>query len=503
MKDRASSVAAEVRTAPQRRWQLVLFLVLALSYGYFYQGGGWNQNGRFDLVRALVEHGTARIDAYHENTGDKALFRGSYYSDKAPGTSWFGVPFYGLAHASLQGRVPHHRFLALSSYVATLGAVGMPTAAAVVLLAWIVGSLGLARGWEPTVAAAYGLGTLTFPYATLFYGHQLAAALLLAGFASLVAVRRGIGHPRAVLAGAGVALGLSVAVEYTSLLALVALVGYAAAVIRPGRYLGWLLAGLVLSGSLLLWYHAAVFGSPMALPYHYSTQTHRHAGVFMGLGAPAPEVIWSLLIGSYRGLFFSAPWLVLALPGAALLIRRRASRPEGLVCAAIFLLFLWVNASLIDWEGGWTLGPRYLIPTLPFLAICAAGALQPRPKADVWTRLRSVLVFLAMAVSVLLMLIGTAVKPEVPKEIEAPWTSFLVPHFFSGELSLNRTSFDDRWPGSARQAWNLGEIAGLDGLASLLPLLALWGFAAGFMMWSRELSPRRFGLFRAGARGSG
>ena len=37
---------------------LILGLVAFASYAYFYSGGGWNQNTRFDLVRAIVEHGT-------------------------------------------------------------------------------------------------------------------------------------------------------------------------------------------------------------------------------------------------------------------------------------------------------------------------------------------------------------------------------------------------------------------------------------------------------------
>ena len=71
----------------------VLIAVVAfVSYAYFYEGGGWNQNSRFDLVRAILDEHTLRIDAYHENTGDKALYQGHYYSDKAPGQALLAVP---------------------------------------------------------------------------------------------------------------------------------------------------------------------------------------------------------------------------------------------------------------------------------------------------------------------------------------------------------------------------------------------------------------------------
>ena len=56
------------------RRPLILGLSLFFSFAYFYEGGGWNQNTRFDLVRAIVEDRSVRIDPYHENTGDKARF---------------------------------------------------------------------------------------------------------------------------------------------------------------------------------------------------------------------------------------------------------------------------------------------------------------------------------------------------------------------------------------------------------------------------------------------
>src|SRR5215469_11181402 len=85
-------------------WKLASLLGLAsfLSFIYFYEGGGWNQNSRFDLLRAIVERGTLQIDAYHTNTQDKAHFRGHYYSDKAPGLAFLAVPFALVARAGMQ-----------------------------------------------------------------------------------------------------------------------------------------------------------------------------------------------------------------------------------------------------------------------------------------------------------------------------------------------------------------------------------------------------------------
>src|SRR6516164_3054864 len=84
---------------PSARRALLLASALFLSYAYFYEGGGWNQNTRFDLVRAVVEDRTVRIDVYHENTLDKSHVGTHYYMDKAPGASLVAVPAVGLVRA--------------------------------------------------------------------------------------------------------------------------------------------------------------------------------------------------------------------------------------------------------------------------------------------------------------------------------------------------------------------------------------------------------------------
>src|SRR5919106_2551461 len=81
------------------RPEIPLFALVFGAYAYFYQAGGWNQNSRFDLTRAIVEGHTVAIDAFHHNTGDKAQRGSHWYSDKAPGLSLLAVPAYALVYA--------------------------------------------------------------------------------------------------------------------------------------------------------------------------------------------------------------------------------------------------------------------------------------------------------------------------------------------------------------------------------------------------------------------
>ncbi|HWM88913.1 MAG TPA: hypothetical protein VNO33_23845, partial [Kofleriaceae bacterium] len=282
-----------------------LFALVFIAYAYFYQAGGWNQNGRFDMTRAIVEKGTSSIDAYHRNTGDKARVRGHYYCEKAPATSWLAVPAHA-AWCALAGRPTSRAAIDRAAYVSTVFAVSLPAALAVLALVWLLGALGCPPLTRFIGAAGYGLATLAWPHATLFYGQQLSAALSLGGFALVVAARDRTGRGQRLCLGAGgFLLGASVMADYPAVLCALAVTIYAAVRVRPLARVAWLVAGGAVPAVLLAAYHTSVFGGPLHLPYEYSLMPYRHQGFFMGLGVPSGEVLLNILVTPYRGLFFS------------------------------------------------------------------------------------------------------------------------------------------------------------------------------------------------------
>ena len=481
------------------RPETALFALLLGTYAYFYQGGGWNANSRFALVRSLVEKGRLDINRYRQSTGDLARRGDTYYCDKAPGASWLGAPPYAALFAVFGSRHPGPRFLATALYLVTLWSVGIPSALGAVLLFRLLVRMGLAQFPAAVATAAYGLGSMAFPFSTLFYGHQLAAALLIAAFGLLAACRLGAApaSTRRLLA-VGLLLGCAVAVEYPVALAAAILGIYAAGWVRPWPRLGWLALGAAGPGLLLAAYHTAAFGGPFTVAYSFSTLPDRHMGAFMGIAAPRLDVVRKLLFDDYRGLFFACPWLLLCFPGAARMLARRRLRPEAAACAGCALAFLWLNASLVDWDGGWMMGPRYLVTALPFLAVLAAGLALPG-----LPRLLAVaggaLALSAVAFSAFMMLVATAVKPEVPRAYSRPYQDYLLPAFLEGRLALNTHPVDrvDEPPDGVKRAFNLGELLGLRGLASLLPLGA---FAALGALWLRGSlgAARRKTLTRSG-----
>ena len=179
-------------SSSHRKAAILLGLVAFLSFSYFYEGGGWNQNSRFDLLRAIVERHTLKIDAYHQNTQDKAHFNGHYYSDKAPGLVFLAVPFALAARpvlriAGVDPESPEGE-VALS-YVVSVGAVALPTALAAVCLFFLALRFGGGAGGAAFSTLVMCLGTPMWAYAGLFWAHALVGACLVFAFAASLQLR--------------------------------------------------------------------------------------------------------------------------------------------------------------------------------------------------------------------------------------------------------------------------------------------------------------------------
>jgi hypothetical protein len=193
-------------------------------------------------------------------------------------------------------------------------------------------------------------------------------------------------------------------------------------------------------------------------------------------------VIYEVLIGPYRGLLPLAPVFAVAPIGLALLARARDRRLPLLIAGAIALAYVLLNVSYHFWEGGWFVGPRHLTPGLPFLALGLA---------PLWDRGRTAVRALLVAAflwGVGINLVVVSTTPQPPSNIMSPVAELMWPAFVEGDLSLNHQSYVEFGAdaGGMRHnpdhaAWNLGELVGLRGLASLVPLILVWAVAARFL----------------------
>jgi hypothetical protein len=467
--------------APRARAWLIA-ATFFISCAYFYQGTGWNQNSHFDLARALAEQHSVRIDRYERNTGDKALYQGHYYSDKAPGLSLAALP--AISAAGMLARVfPVSRVPALQLYLATILTSSLAIALAAAVLFLMLLNLNIKPGAAAFAVAVFGLGTPMWIYATQFWGHALASACLVFAFAAADGLQQAGSSTRhfALAAAVGMAAGWAVVTEFPAAIPAV-MIGVMALVycwrsasstrnfLCNGAALCFT-AGLCLATILI--YQKAAFGSPSRLGYEYVVNyqdTLQHGA--LGLTYPKWHPLIALLLGKRCGLLLFAPILVVAPFGLRRLWRSGLPRLSLCVSAGIAVYYLLFNASYLHWQAGASFGPRYLSPGLPFACLFVA---------PVWERSRPAIKALLAGLATFgvgVALAGVATRPVIPEAVTFPIKDALQ-EFARGEMYQQGG------------AWNLGSRAGLHGMMSLMPLLAMWAIAAA--IWWRMARNERQG----------
>lgn len=469
---------------------IALALILLVCYTYFFpRWADNNQNSRLDMVVAVVNDGSFVIDKYVGNTVDYAHFGDHYYSDKPPGAAFLGIPLYAGLRAFLDTPVVNGLVTRLgnnSAFQATLNASGSGIYAdkvrfaitqvvltffvsilASVLLCVFLYQLLLGFKIRPMISAGvvllYGLLTPAFAYSDAFYSHQLSAALLVGAFL-LARTEKPFSVPR--LLAIGGLLAYAVISEYpTALIAGILFVYVLYLLYRRGEWkkIGWVALVAAVGAVGLMVYNQAIFGSPISLGYDYSERwsVQHHTG-FMSLTMPHWDAIWGITFGVFRGLFVLSPILLLALPGFVLWWRSKRNRAEFWVSLASILAMFLFNSSSVMWWGGFSIGPRYLLPGVPFMALSIGFAIEQWGSKG-WFKALTVLLSLWSLVATWgLTLAGQSYPSDT---IGNPFLDYALPNWLSGNI-----------------ARNFGTLLGLRGIGGLLPLMGIL-LVIGIVWW--------------------
>jgi hypothetical protein len=439
------------------RTEVLLFLLLFLAPAFFRQPMEYdNTLSRYLLLCSIVDRGTLNIDAYQQYTIDKSDWQGHYYSNKAPGASLLAVPvFWVLRHlAPSAGGPPLTMF---EAYVVRVVTTGIPFA----LLGVVMFRLALFCGADArralAMVLAYAFGSIALIHAGLFSGHDMAGSFAFFAFAILVRVSgfkaSGEGFPSPAFFGAGLLAGLAALTDFTAMLIAAFLAVYALSLRAPLRAKLSFLGGGAVCAALLAAYNQACFGHAFSLSYAHLSEGEFANGAaqgFFGVAMPRPGILVKVLASPERGLLFVMPVLLLSLAGFAAFWAKREWRREAMLMGAVVVGYILFNAGLYCWHGGWTVGPRYLVPMLPFMAFFIAFGN--------WSRLSYLVAFILSVFQVAFAVIG---HPHVPEQIANPLVEVILPCMAAGYM-----------------ADNAGMLLHLRGAWSLLPLALVLGALA-------------------------
>jgi hypothetical protein len=320
-----------------------------------------NSVSRMGLVFAIVQDHALDIDTFAPHTIDKALFRGHYYLDKAPGQSLLALPFAAVAeisaHAAGVETAPfvegqYTPYFLKSVWVGATLTSALFTAAAAAALYLLARYLRAGRQAALFGTLGYALCTPAFGWATTFFSHDVAGACLFMAFALVILASdpSPIRSRRARTAMlAGVLLSWSVVVEFTSapaVLIISALGCWRLRAVAGSRMhlVGAAIAGGIFAAVPLAIYNLLAFGSATHLGYSDVVGFDGMQTGFFGVSAPRLDILAELLVGTERGILWIAP-LLLVLPIAWFASFRRLGTPITLAIIAVPIAYLLINGK--------------------------------------------------------------------------------------------------------------------------------------------------------------
>ena len=400
----------------------------------------------------MIEESSLNINKFHFVTGDKALYQGNYYSDKAPGMAFSALPAISASKLYLDSNRNNYKWIndngkVTSSFVfvaliATIATSGLLTALAGAALFFVAIKLGAGPAGGVFGALAFGLATPAWGWSTAFFGHAPAASCLFLGLTAILYLLNSTsGKTRDIVLGfiSGALLSWAVVIEYTSapISVIIAVYGLVSAWDWERRRLMRVFLSAFVGASVficpLLIYNYAIYGNILTSGYEYTVLFPGMKEGYYGIIAPRPEVLFNLLFSSYKGIFWFSPLLLFVPFALYKLWQTRGQKGLAITIVAVTLYYLLWNSGYVYWTGGGSLGPRYLTPMLPFLCISLAFLWAQAGK-----KLKLVLLlFFAISFFISLMSVSVSMTKDIGSEINAV-TDYLIPEFLAAnQLSVS------------------------------------------------------------------
>jgi hypothetical protein len=387
---------------------------------------------------------------------------GRLYSAKAPGSSFLAYPFYAATYAMVKAATGAPPAMETIILVLRLFTVILPSLFMLLLFRRFARDQDFDPVLSDLMTVGVALGSMVYTYSHMFAGHQISGYCLF--FAFLAAWKMGTDARLRWPIIAGLGSAMAVFVEYPMALVSLVIFIYAMRNRFTWKSFAAFCAGCLLPAILMGWFHTSAFGGPHKTAYATLENPQFVKDIapgFMGLRQPKLENLFGAFVSPFEGLFFFAPWMVLLLvaPWTYLISHfRHDSRPfRRHFCAnlaAVVALCVFISCHSL-WRGGWTLGPRYIVPIVPF-----AGLLILQASSRLAHGRKALFVRVIVASLVLLSVVVTGACSLVSQGFHTtffnPLVEVALPLLREGYITLN-----------------LGHLLGLQGLGTLWPLLAL------------------------------
>lgn len=464
----------------KRSQGFLVFLSLLVTFSYFFQGGGANQNATISEIREVVEHGSADITAWKALTSDVSFYNGHYYSNKSPSVFFFAAPIYGVVFklAKIFGvdteSIPYKVFAhhLLTILIASLwGAFLGP------LLIRIFRTLypEMSQRLILALSVAVPVATLVFPYATVGFTHVFETFWALAVFYFWLKL---VESPDGRKVGFQLALSLGFLVLASPI--------HAAWVPILLAVAAWKVVGLSRAVELaivvavplipLLIYNYLLFDSIFKTNRHFQPWYFTDPNLFLGVyGKPQFSNLANIFGNGNRSVFPGHLVLLLGLLPGNLRKLRTIGLTKLTVPSLVVAIGLVHLLCFNGWHGGSAFGPRYFLPGLVILVILSLGDAARKKVAVGFT----------LTIGVVVHLLVTLTNLMPGEEVAEPWIKEIFPRLVNQlRPEFYFPAFLAPWPQYFK--YNVGHLLGFDGWMTLAPLLLVQGVFLRRIFFNRK-----------------
>jgi hypothetical protein len=388
-----------------------------LAVWYLDTWGNANTASRAITVLSIVKEHTLQVDSLHEKTMDISLVNGHYYSDKAPLPVFLTVPVYAAYYYMFDPASG-----SFDTEVRPVYLIGDIVCGSLSFVVICMIFYHYAKRYTTETNAAFLSMALLYPsfifvFSGTFFSHVLAAALMLFAYVLLKEEKRHV--------LSGLFAGAAMLTEYS--LGLIVIVWLLQIWFNEKdlRKCARFIAGTIPSFFVLAVYNYSTTGSMIDVLYNHEASKEFANASMLGFSHPTLESLYGLSISPFRGLFFYCPALLFILI-VCVVKRKWTAEPKKNYVLWVSILFFLLIASHKVWWGGWSYGPRQLMPIAVLLLFEGGTFLAKsgynRILFSIWTALWLLVTWVAKS----------TVVYSVPTEEKNPFLHYFPDHFIAG-----------------------------------------------------------------------
>ncbi len=401
--------------------KLVIGLMFFIFFAIFAPNGHYPSDTHYSVstASAIVSNGSFQIDSTEKTPFPVKSYSGGLYSKYGVGYSFVFVP---LAVVSIL----LESVLGIDSELVMRGLASLTNTVFAALFVVVFYIFALMLGFAPKVAFISSLllavGSILLPYSKIVLVETPTAILLILSLH--LVFKEGKDGYSLLLLGFSLAglLLLKVAnVIYLPVLILFALSENGCLKKKDVRQILLIVVPILVALFTVLVLNKVRFGS--LLEFGYGDETKEFTGSFI-------NGLIGFLFSPSKSIFFYSPIVILSIIGMPAFFKKHKS-----VFAVILILFtvsLFFHAKWHSWYGGWSWGPRLIVPVLLLLHIPILSFIEALQKK----RFYKAVLFFVVIPSIAVQLLGSLVLYQQTHYFIKDPSSLTAPHFAVSAMLL-------------------------------------------------------------------